>query len=125
METPTAVERQSQTENVFGKHLEEVAWGLLLTLTGVIWIVPGIPLPFGTWLMGTGAILVGANVVRYALDRRFETFSVVLGIVALVAGAGEYLTVDVPILGLALLAFGIVLLLRPLRQKRTTPRIVA
>ena len=68
---------------------------------------------------------MGANVVRYALDRRFETFSVVLGIVALVAGAGEYLTVDVPILGLALLAFGIVLLLRPLRQKRTTPRIVA
>jgi membrane protein implicated in regulation of membrane protease activity len=68
---------------------------------------------------------VGANVVRYAVDRRYETFSVVLGVVALVAGAGEYLTWDVPVLGLALLAFGVVLLLRPLRHRRTVRRAAA
>lgn len=125
METSQRSEREHVTENAVSKHLEEVAWGLLLTLTGVIWIVPVIPVPFGTWLLGTGIILVGANVVRYAVDRRYETFSVVLGVVALVAGAGEYLAMDVPVLGLALLGFGIVLLLQPLKQKRPVPQALA
>lgn len=122
MEDPTAVHRQSKWENAISEHLGEVAWGLLLTLTGVIWIVPGIPVPFGTWLVGTGIILVGANALRYAVDRRFETFSLVLGIVALVAGLGEFLAMDLPVLGLCFLAFGAVLLLQPLRGKAKSPR---
>jgi hypothetical protein len=124
MDNPAVTARQSQTENAISKHLEEVAWGLLLTLTGIIWILPGIPMPFGTWLLGTGVILVGANLVRYAVDRRYETFSLVLGVVALAAGAGEYLAVDVPVLGLALLAFGVVLLLRPLGRRTARRTIV-
>ncbi len=122
MENPTAVETRSRQENTFSKHLEEIAWGLLLILTGIVWIVPGIPIPFGTWLVGTGVILVGINAVRYAVDRRFETFSVVLGIVALTAGVGEFLSVDVPIIGLCLVAFGAVLLLAPLRRRRAAAR---
>lgn len=125
MEDPTAVHRQSKWENAISEHLGEVAWGLLLTLTGVIWIVPGIPVPFGTWLVGTGIILVGANALRYAVDRRFETFSLVLGIVALVAGLGEFLAMDLPVLGLCFLAFGAVLLLQPLRGKPASPRVTA
>ncbi len=105
-------------ESAVSKHLEEVAWGLLLVLTGVVWLAPGIPLPFGTWLIGVGSVLVGANIVRYATDRRFETFSLVLGVVALAAGVGEYLAMDVSVIGLALLAFGIVLLLKPLARMR-------
>jgi hypothetical protein len=125
METNQTVDVAHGRENVISKHLEEIAWGMLLILTGVIWIVPGIPVPFGTWLIGTGIILVGINAVRYSLDRRFETFSVVLGIVALAAGVGEFLAVDLPILGLCLVAFGAVLLLRPLRKKQTSPRVTA
>lgn len=112
-------------ERAVSKHLEEVAWGLLLVLTGVIWIVPGIPLPFGTWLIGVAAVLVGGNVVRYAVDRRFETFSLVLGIVALAAGFGEFLAVDVSVIGLALLAFGIVVLLKPLARMRIRREVAA
>lgn len=122
MENQTIGERKSK-ENGFGAHLEEFAWGLLLTLTGVIWIVPGIPAPFGTWLVGVGIVLVGINAVRYSMERRFETFSVVLGIVALAAGVGEFLAVDLSIIGLALLAFGIVLLLGPLRRARIAARV--
>lgn len=125
METSQPIAREHVTENVVSQHLEGIAWGLLLLMTGVIWIVPGIPVPFGTWLIGTGVILVGINAVRYSMDRRFETFSVVLGIVALAAGVGEVLAIEVPILGLCLVAFGIVLLLRPLRHKRTSPRVSA
>ena len=125
MENLTVAKNQSKWENAVSKHLEEVAWGLLLTLTGVIWLVPGIPVPFGMWLVGTGIILVGGNAVRYAVDRRFETFSLVLGIVALVAGLGEFLAVDVPVIGLAFLAFGVVLLLQPLRRKMDAPRASA
>jgi hypothetical protein len=125
MKSNQTVDMASVRESVVSKHLEEIAWGMLLILTGVIWIVPGNPVPFGTWLIGTGIILVGINAVRYSLDRRFETFSVVLGIVALVAGVGEVLAVDVPILGLCLVAFGAVLLLRPLRRIRSAPRTPA
>ncbi len=125
MENLDAAESRSKWENAVSKHLEEVAWGLLLTLTGVIWLVPGFPVPFATWLVGTGIILVGANAVRFVVDGRFELFSAVLGVVALVAGTGEYLAVDVPILGLCLLAFGVVLLLRPLLRTRWSPHGVA
>lgn len=117
MANPNAVVRQGKWENSVSQHLEEIAWGLLMAMTGVVWLVPGIPVPFGTWLVGTGTILVASNAVRFAVDRRFETFSLVLGFVALVAGAGEFFAVDVPILGLCFLAFGVVLLLQPLRRK--------
>lgn len=125
MEHPTAIGMTSRWENAVRKHLEEVAWGLLLVLTGIIWIVPGIPVPFGAWLVGTGIILVGGNAVRYAVDRRFETFSLTLGIVALVAGTSEFIAVDLPILGLCFLAFGVVLLLQPLRRKRASRQAAA
>ncbi len=125
MENPTFAKTAGKWENAVRQHLEEVAWGLLLTLTGVIWLDPGIHVPFGMWLFGTGTILVGGNIVRYAVDRRFETFSLVLGIVALVAGLGEFLAIDMPVLGLAFLAFGLVLLLQPLRRSTRRRRVSA
>ncbi len=120
-----AIGRRQGGENAISKPLEEVAWGLLLVFTGVVWIVPGIPLPFGTWLVGVGAILVGANIVRYWVDTRFDTFGLVLGIVALAAGVEEFLALDVSVIGLALLAFGAVLLLRPLTRMRADRRVAA
>lgn len=43
----------------------DVGWGLLLMLTGVVWLVPAGMVPPGTWLFGVAAILLGVNLVRY------------------------------------------------------------
>lgn len=40
------------------------AWGFLLAVTGVIWLIPAGKVPEGAWLVGVAAILLGANAVR-------------------------------------------------------------
>ena len=45
--------------------LQDIAWGLLFTLTGAVWLVPADRVPQGAWLFGVAAILIGVNAVRY------------------------------------------------------------
>ena len=41
-------------------RIHDVGWGLLLALTGVIWMIPAGKVPEGAWLVGVAAILLGA-----------------------------------------------------------------
>lgn len=99
-------------------RLEDVGWALLFVMSGAILLVPGIPNPWGVWLLGTGLILLGVNGVRYARGIRPNLFSAGVGVIALVSGAGEFLNVDLPILALGLLLVGALILLKPLTRGR-------
>ncbi len=94
--------------------LDNIAWGLLFLMSGVILLVPGIPNPWGVWLAGAGIILLGLNVARYALGMRPKIFWVGVGVIGLVAGVGQFLNLDVPILALGLLLCGVLVLVKPL-----------
>lgn len=117
METHTDKEFLESRRGTVRRYLEETTWGLLLLFTGVLWIVPGVPHPFAAWLIGVGLILLAAKGVAYAQGMRLDTFTTVVAIVALVAGVGEFLAVDVSVIGLALVAFGALLLATPLRRR--------
>lgn len=96
---------------------DAVGWGLLLVMTGIVLLVPG--LPDGTWLVGFGAILVAVNLARSASGIGAEWLWVIVGAGAMLAGVGAIAGVDLPVVALVLLAGGLALIAGPwLRGER-------
>ncbi len=96
------------------QHLGDIGWGLLLVLTGLVWVVPAEAVPAGAWLFGVAAILLGLNAFRYATGVALNIFSMVLGLVALIGGLGQSLGSDLPLLAICLILIGSSLVLKPL-----------
>jgi hypothetical protein len=117
MEDHRARGNRSAARNIVNERLEDIGWALLFVMSGAILLVPGIPNPWGVWLLGAGLILLGLNTLRYASGIRPNLFTTGLGTIALVSGAGEFLGVDLPILALGLLLVGVIILLKPLTKK--------
>lgn len=101
------------------RRLHDIAWGLLLLITGIVWLVPRGRVPESTWLLGVAAVLLGVNVVRALQRIRLNGFSLVLGIAALVAALTRLWRPDLPLLGICLLVIGASLVLKPFFTKAT------
>jgi len=99
------------------RRLNDIGWGLLLMLTGLIWLVPTERVPEGAWLLGVAAILLGVNVVRHLKRIRVSGFSLVLGLAALLAAFSRIWRTDLPVLAICLLVIGASLVARPLLTK--------
>lgn len=69
-----------------GKRLEDIGWALFLILTGILWILPEGRVPPGTWLIGTGLLLLGLNAIRLLMRVPLSWFTTLLGGLALLAG---------------------------------------
>ena len=99
------------------RRLNDIGWGLLLMLTGAIWLLPPTAVPPGTWLFGIAVILLGVNVARYIKHIAVSAFSVALGIAALVAAVSQLWRTDPPLVAIFLLVIGASLVARPLRTR--------
>lgn len=69
-------------------EISRIGWALLFIMTGGLLLLPGVP--SGTWLIGIGVILVGAQLVRYVNHISVWTFSLVLGAAALLLGVAAF-----------------------------------
>lgn len=96
------------------KRLDDIGWGLFLLLTGVIWLFPESRVPPGTWLIGTGVLLLGLNAVRLAIKAPVSRFTILLGGLALLAGFSAFWGVQLPLAAICLILFGLGLLARHL-----------
>ncbi len=99
------------------RRLHDIGCGLLLMLTGLIWLVPADRVPEGAWLLGVAAILLGVNVVRFLRHVAVSGFSVALGLAALVGAVSRMWRTDLPVLAICLLLIGASLVARPLFAK--------
>ena len=99
------------------RRLHDIGWGLLLMLTGTIWLVPAERVPEGAWLLGVAAILLGVNVVRYLKHITVSGFSIVLGLAALLAALSRIWRTDLPVLAICFLVIGGSLVVKPLLTK--------
>jgi hypothetical protein len=97
-------------------RIDAIGWGFLFLMTGFVLLVPD--LPDGTWLIGLGAILLGANAARVAAGLAVQWFGVLVGIGAIVAGIGTIAGIDVPVVALLLIACGLALIVGQLRDGR-------
>lgn len=109
----------SATNGLLDRRLHDIGWGLLLMLTGMIWLVPAERVPEGAWLIGVAAILLGVNVVRYLKHITVSGFSLVLGLAAFLAALSRIWRSDLPVLAICLLVIGASLVAKPLLTKTT------
>jgi hypothetical protein len=102
------------------RRFEDIGWGVLLVAIGTIWLVPEKHIPHGSWLIAAGLILLGLNAVRFFRGIRMSGFSLVVGILALTAGLGEFFGVGVPLFPIALIVIGLCSLVKPMLEKDRT-----
>jgi len=100
------------TSKPLDKQLEAIAWALFLIMSGGIRLVPE-----GTWLIGVGLIMLGLNLARYVNHIKTSGFTTILGLVALLAGIGDMLGGDLPVLAILLILVGIYLIFRNVIQR--------
>jgi len=86
-----------------------VGWALLFIVIGALMLFPTIP--NGTWLIATGLILLGAQVVRFFNGIRMRTFSLVLGIAAVAFGVAAFVGADLPVMPIVLILIGVSIVL--------------
>ena len=94
------------------KRLDQIGWGIFLVMIGIIWLVPDVPK--GTWLIGTGILLLILNAIRWQLDIRWSGISVTLGALALFAGLAEFTGITLPLFPIFLVVCGLGLILKPM-----------
>ncbi len=111
VEAPSNQDRQ---RTGLDKRLETIGWGLFLIMTGAIWLVPEQQVPQGTWLIGTGVLLLTLNGIRSLKGIGVNGFTTFLGAVALAAGLSGYFGVRLPLLAICFIVIGASIILKPL-----------
>jgi hypothetical protein len=97
---------------------ESLAWGALFIWWGVLELADF--LPHGTGAVGIGIILLGLNALRWLKGVPTRSFTITLGILALVLGILELaqgllsLPFELPIFAVLLIVLGIIFLVREL-----------
>lgn len=82
MTTSTALAASRATVS---DRVDTVGWGLLLVAIGAVSLMPA--MPDGAWLVAAGIVMLGASAVRAWMRLAVHGVTVVVGIVALAAGA--------------------------------------
>ena len=100
------------------KRLEAISWGLFLIMIGGIGLVPHNLVPEGTWLIGAGLIMLGLNAARYYKQIPMSSFTIVLGIIAVLAGASNFVGVELPFFPILLILIGASMILKPLLERK-------
>jgi hypothetical protein len=97
-------------------RIDAIGWGLLFLMSGVLFLIPG--LPDGTWLVGLGVLILGLNATRLAIGLPLDRFGVLIGAGAVLAGLGAIGGVDVPVFAFFLIACGLAVIAGQLRTGR-------
>ncbi len=109
-----ARENAASESKRLSERLDGVGWALLFLMSGAILAIPGIPHPWAAWFIGVGAILLGLNVARYTTGLRVHVLTSGCGVIAVAAGLGAYVGIELPVLAMVLVLIGLVILAEPL-----------
>jgi hypothetical protein len=98
------------------KRFQSRAWALFLIMTGLLWFLSNLIQIDGFWLMSTGLILLGLNVVRALNDIETSGFTVVVGLLALSAGLGNLMGVGLPLVPMFMIGLGTLIVISALAR---------
>ena len=110
------------TIHTLNRNFEAIAWGALFIWWGITALVPS--LPNGTTAIGIGLILIVVNVARRLSNVPISSFSITIGILALIWGvldlAGVLLSLpfELPVFAILLIVLGVIVLLPELMRTR-------
>jgi hypothetical protein len=100
-----------------GQRLDEIAMALVLIMTGGLWLAPRAMFPEGTWLAGSGLILLGLNAARRIRGLKASGFGIIVGLIAFAAGVGRIIGQELPLIPILLIILGAGLILRAAASK--------
>jgi hypothetical protein len=92
------------------RRLDAIGWGAFFIWMGLTMILK--ILPVGAAAIGIGVIILAEAVARTVLRVSVSAFWILLGIIFLAAGAGEIMAVNMPLLPIAFIVSGVLLILR-------------
>lgn len=102
--------------------LDDLGWASLLTVTGVFWLMPNGHVPSGFWLISVGAIILLFTFARMIYRFRVSEIAFSAGAIALIAGTGSVLGLNLPLFPIALIVIGFsVILVRYLGHRNGIP----
>ncbi len=99
------------------RRIESIGWALFFIWSGVLLIAPHGYFPEGSWLIGTGLIIVVSMGIRYLYGIRINGFWLVLGLLALSFGISEFFRLDLPVFPILLIIGGVVIVYIALFRK--------
>jgi hypothetical protein len=116
MNTSTSPVPREGARSPLDQRLETIGWALFLIMIGalVLWESS----PEGLWLIGTGVIMLGLNATRYLNGIPTSTFTIGLGVLAVLLGGAELVGADLPVFPLLLILIGAHILYRTLVTTR-------
>jgi hypothetical protein len=116
-------ESMDEQQRALNRRYETIAWGAFFIWWGITTLFKFVD---GTNTVGIGLILLGLNVVRYYSKIPTSSFTIVLGIIAIILGGVDMLRAilrlpfDLPAFPALLIILGLVLLWREFtRGKRS------
>jgi len=112
-----ATNNQDTQKSALDKRLDAIGWGLFLIMIGGLWLLPEGTLPDGTWLIGMGVIILGLSAYRIFIGIRVSGFWTVIGILALGFGLSEVFYLDLPIIPILLILFGVSMIYKYFTKK--------
>ena len=99
-----------------GQAIDASCWGLFFIWLGVVMLLP--VMPKGVGALGVGAIVLGGAVLRLVVHASVSTFWIVIGTIFVLAGVGEFFAIDLPLLPIALITCGVLLLFHSRAKRR-------
>lgn len=102
------------------KRLENIGWALFLIMIGCLALVPGDLVPEGTWLLGTGLIMLGLNVARRMKGLAMSGFTLFLGTIAVLIGIGDMFGIDMPLIPILIILVGLNIIVGPMLRRDST-----
>jgi hypothetical protein len=98
------------------RQIDSAAWAVFFIWVGIVMLVG---LPWDWFLVGVGVLILGVQVVRRQWNLKTETFSIVIGLIILAAGAWDLLLLPLPLMPILLIALGAYLLWKTLSPTAT------
>jgi hypothetical protein len=100
----------SPSKHALDHQFERIGWALFLIMLGGLWLLPTVP--DGTWLVGTGVILLGLNAARAQNGIPTSSFTILLGSAAIILGIAEFVGAGLPVFPILLIVIGASILWR-------------
>jgi hypothetical protein len=104
-------------DTALAKRLDSIGWALFLIMIGGLWLAPEGAVPDGTWLVGTGLIILGLTIVRHIKHLGISAFWIIIGILALGSGISDICGVELPVFPILVILLGAGIILEPLIKK--------
>ena len=112
------LKNQDAKKRALDKRLDSIGWGLFLIMIGGLWLAPEGLVPEGSWLIGTGAIILVMMGIRYLYGIKVSGFWLVMGIVAMAFGISDVFGLNIPVFPILLIIIGASVVLTPFLKKR-------